>query len=128
MKHARADYDRIQDPAGLIPEDEPVFILRGQDIYAAAAVEFYAGMVEAAGGDPEIVRLSREQILRMRNWPKRKMPDITQTQQPTPIEELTPHRFVPTKMRAGVCAECGHLQGYTIHSSFRLRELREENT
>lgn len=35
MKHARPDYDRIQDPAGIIPEDEPVFLLRGQDRYAA---------------------------------------------------------------------------------------------
>jgi len=31
MKHARPDYDRIQDPAGLIPKYEPVFLLRGQD-------------------------------------------------------------------------------------------------
>jgi hypothetical protein len=30
MKHARDDYNRIQDPAGLIPEDEPVFLLRAQ--------------------------------------------------------------------------------------------------
>ena len=29
MKHARDDYNRIQDPAGKIPEDEPVFLLRG---------------------------------------------------------------------------------------------------
>ena len=26
MKHARPDYDRIQDPAGLIPDAEPVFL------------------------------------------------------------------------------------------------------
>ena len=32
MKHARSDYQaRIQDVAGLIPADEPVFFIRGQD-------------------------------------------------------------------------------------------------
>lgn len=31
MKHARKDYNRIQDPAGLIPDNEPVFLVRGQD-------------------------------------------------------------------------------------------------
>ena len=32
MKHARPDYnDRIVDTAGLIPDDEPVMLFRGQD-------------------------------------------------------------------------------------------------
>ena len=31
MIHARDDYNRIQDPAGKIPADEPVFLLRAQD-------------------------------------------------------------------------------------------------
>jgi len=42
MIHARTDYDRIQDPAKLIPDDEPVFLLRGQDKLAWIAVWFYA--------------------------------------------------------------------------------------
>lgn len=45
MKHARDDYNRIQDPAHLIPEDEPVFLLRGKDKYAAEAVLLYAGNI-----------------------------------------------------------------------------------
>jgi len=32
MKHEREDYSRIQDSGGLIPEDEPVFLLRAQDV------------------------------------------------------------------------------------------------
>lgn len=31
MRHAREDYNRIQDPAGKIHEDEPVFLMRAQD-------------------------------------------------------------------------------------------------
>jgi hypothetical protein len=76
MKHARPDYDRIQDPAGLIPENEPVFLLRGQDRYAALAVEFYANTVAANGGDKDLVQKTRDQVARMRNWPTHKEPDL----------------------------------------------------
>lgn len=78
MKHARADYARIQDPAGLIPEDEPVFLLRGQDKFAAGVVSYWADCVELKGGDPEIVRRAREQVRRMTEWRKHKYPDLPQ--------------------------------------------------
>lgn len=68
MKHARADYDRIQDPDGSIPQDEPVFILRGQDVCAPAAVLKWADCVELLGGDKELVALARVQAQRMREW------------------------------------------------------------
>jgi len=42
MKHAREDYDRIQDPSGKIPADEPVFLLRAQDYIAPATLRFWA--------------------------------------------------------------------------------------
>ena len=76
MKHARADYDRIQDPAGLIPEDEPVFLLRGQDAMAARHVRDWAEHVELRGGSPEIVRMAREHADKMDAWPKKKLPDL----------------------------------------------------
>jgi hypothetical protein len=75
MRHARPDYDRIQDPLGKIPLDEPVFLLRAQDEHAPVAVRAYADAVEAAGGDAEIIRRSREQADRMDAWPTRKAPD-----------------------------------------------------
>lgn len=68
MKHARNDYNRIQDPAGKIPEDEPVFLLRGQDKAAVGAVRAYAEILESMGGDPVLVRQSREQAKRMEQW------------------------------------------------------------
>jgi hypothetical protein len=46
MKHARPDYDRIQDPAGRIPADEPVLLFRAQDKHAAAVARFHADLVE----------------------------------------------------------------------------------
>lgn len=49
MKHSRDDYNRIQDPAGKIPEDEPVFLLRAQDEFAPIAVKMWAELVLASG-------------------------------------------------------------------------------
>ncbi len=76
MKHARQDYDRIQDPAMLIPKDEPVFLLRAQDTCAAATVDFWANMAMNSGASYEIVKLAREQAKRMANWRKHKTPDL----------------------------------------------------
>lgn len=42
MIHARKDYNRIQDPENKIPENEPVFLLRGQDELAPDTLRQYA--------------------------------------------------------------------------------------
>lgn len=78
MKHAREDYNRIQDPEGIIPADEPVFLLRGQDICAPAAVEAWANLAESLRASPEIVRVARTQAKRMRKWQEGyfKVPDM----------------------------------------------------
>lgn len=82
MKHARDDYNRIQDPAGKIPEDEPVFLLRAQDPAAADTVRFWASRVEhlaevAGKPVPDIVKVAREQADRMDEWePKKELPDL----------------------------------------------------
>jgi len=55
MKHARPDYDRIQDPAGQIHEDEPVFLIRATDTVSGDAVRAWADLAEAAGAAPNIV-------------------------------------------------------------------------
>lgn len=93
MRHLRSDYDAIQpwpikrthlmraksngmvgqvhpcddekmaacDP--IIPDDEPVFLLRGQDPSAGPAVRAWADDVEARGGNPE-------HVARVREWAK----------------------------------------------------------
>lgn len=58
MKHARSDYDRIVDPAGLIGADEPVFLIRAKDAVAAKAVRAWACLHLAENGDPEIARVA----------------------------------------------------------------------
>jgi hypothetical protein len=76
MKHAREDYQRIQDPAGKIPADEPVFLLRAQDAVAADVVRCWADLNLAHGGDPELSRLARAHADLMDAWPVRKLPDL----------------------------------------------------
>ena len=72
MLHARIDYMRIQDPAGLIPEDEPVFLLRAQDRTAAVAVQVWAAM------QPEgpAKSLALKHVRLMEQWPVKKIADV----------------------------------------------------
>ena len=51
MKHLRDDYNRIQDPAGKIGEDEPVFLLRAQDRAFPAMLSAYCAWQRAVGND-----------------------------------------------------------------------------
>jgi hypothetical protein len=76
MRHARADYDRIQDPAGLIPDDEPVFLVRASDAVAARTVRFWANEAESKGAAPNIVEAARRQAELMDAWPIHKVPDM----------------------------------------------------
>lgn len=81
MKHARDDYNRIQDPAGLIPVDEPVFLVRGQDTHGPAVLEFWASLVlkEAPTSGKPIAEKALAQAQAMRDWQAengRKSPDL----------------------------------------------------
>jgi hypothetical protein len=106
LKHARKDYDRIQDPLALIPEDEPVFLLRGQDLAAPDTVEAWAARAELCGANSEIVRSAREQAQAMRLWQVRvaKVPDLPRPDspnagaQPAPAAAPETHRGNPGKV------------------------------
>ena len=76
MIHARESYNRIQDPAGKIPEDEPVFLLRAQDAAAGATVRAWADLNAELGGDPELSRLAREHAAKMDAWHFHKPADL----------------------------------------------------
>lgn len=85
MQHARKDYDeRIQDAANLIPVDEPVFLLRGQDPVGWVAVEAWADAAERMGTHRRVlarVRWAKD----MREWSQSHghLPDA-------PLSELKP--------------------------------------
>lgn len=82
MKHARSDYDRIQDPAGLIPDDEPVFLIRAKDACAPSTVLHWAAQASLRQADPAIIEAATNQAHLMTLWQIQngaKVPDM-----PTP--------------------------------------------
>lgn len=61
----------------LIPDDEPVFLLRGQDKHAAMSVRCWAQLVENdEGPHSEIAAVARAHADKMDAWPKKKAPDL----------------------------------------------------
>ena len=76
MKHARKDYDdRIQDSANLIPEGEPVFLIRGQDALAGDVVRCWSALHEKKYGPSEVSLAVRAHAEKMDSWPVKKQPD-----------------------------------------------------
>jgi hypothetical protein len=88
MKHARSDYDRIQDPADKIGEDEAVFLLRAQDAAMPLTLMDYARNAMATGASDDLVRATvehallarRQQLQGASSWPgggvRAKIPDL----------------------------------------------------
>jgi hypothetical protein len=76
MWHSRPDYNRIQDPAGIIPQDEPVFLLRAQDNCAVPTLESYKRSAKRSGCTPEFLDTIDRMIDRFRKWGPKKTPDL----------------------------------------------------
>lgn len=79
MRHAREDYNRIQDPENKIPEDEPVFLIRGQDIVGPMVVQVWARLAKNAGATPDIIEAAQRQSQAMQEWQEAhgsKIPDL----------------------------------------------------
>ncbi len=79
MIHARHDYNRIQDPAGKIKEDEPVFLLRAQDAISSEIVRQYGELLLEEGGDAAIAAMCFTHAQLMDKWRLQnggKLPDL----------------------------------------------------
>lgn len=75
MIHARADYEgRFLDqgapghPDHVIPDDEPVLLVRGQDLAAPATARFWAAENDRLGGDPQMSRIVREHAIAIEDY------------------------------------------------------------
>ena len=92
MKHARPDYNRIQDPSGKIPDDEPVFLIRGQDRAAPEALRRYAEIANRLGAAPALTAATLKQADDMEAWQLKhgnKVPDMPAYRSP-PQERKDP--------------------------------------
>jgi len=67
MKFTRDDYNkRIIDTAGKIPDDEPVFLLRAQDVHAPSTLRFYAKLLKEDGNNAmadELLLHARQMVI-----------------------------------------------------------------
>ena len=68
MKHAREDYNRIQDPENKIPKDEPVCLFRGQDVFITKVLAYYISLVAESGGDQKIIESLSNHIKEIIKW------------------------------------------------------------
>jgi hypothetical protein len=80
MRHSRDDYQgRVVDQAGIIPADEPVFLLRAKDVTAPRVVRTWARLAAEAGASPEMVKAAYEHADLMTEWQEEhgfKVPDM----------------------------------------------------
>lgn len=79
MKHARSDYNHIQDPSGKIPKDEPVFLIRGQDLAAVPVLRYYIMTAIKVGAKQDLIDVVYNHIKEIERWQHliaRKTPDL----------------------------------------------------
>lgn len=79
MLHARPDYNRIQDPAGKIGDDEPVFLLRAQDLAMVETLEAYVTAAARVGAKDNVFKAVNQHIARVKKWQREnptKAPDL----------------------------------------------------
>lgn len=80
----------VQDPSGRIPEDEPVFLLRGRDLLSVQLVLEWAKRYGELGGDPARVKVVRDHAQKMQEWQNNvelKYPDGTTVKRILPDKE-----------------------------------------
>jgi hypothetical protein len=70
----RETFARIMTPR--IPMDEPVFLLRGQDAVAGAAVETWVQLSRVIGVKQRCLDLASGQAEAISRWPKKKVADV----------------------------------------------------
>jgi hypothetical protein len=84
MLHARRDYQRIQDPSGKIPNEEPVFLLRGQDACAQETMQAWTIAAKRRNVSQEMIDAVQVHIGKVYAWQadhKIKVPDLPKTEQ-----------------------------------------------
>lgn len=70
-----AKLDAGEGCLGKAADDEPIFILRGQDMLSEQGVRDWANRAESVGCSPEKVKEARQLADKMAEWPNRKNPD-----------------------------------------------------
>jgi len=67
--------ERFVDFNGIVPESEPVFIIRAQDQFASDIMELYLQKAESAGCTPPMIKSLRNLKSAIDHWPTKKIAD-----------------------------------------------------
>lgn len=76
MIHANSKYNVIHDHGELIPEDEPVFLLRAQDKCASDSVRNWAVLMAHSGAKADIIDAAYAHASLMDQWAKKKIANM----------------------------------------------------
>ena len=76
MLHARKDYQDLVELDKSIPKNEPVFLIRAQDIVGASVVREWARLNAEAGGSADLTKTALQHAAKMDKWPKKKLADL----------------------------------------------------
>lgn len=74
-KVERINAARGKGPLGKAADQEPVFILRAQDLLASEVVRFWADRALVSGCLLSKVQEAYDLAVKMEQWPNRKVPD-----------------------------------------------------
>jgi hypothetical protein len=79
------------DRTSMVPFDEPVFLIRGQDVVGGEAVRAWADLAEKAGASADIIKAARDHAARMDAWQPKKVPDARPSAPPAEaVKPATP--------------------------------------
>lgn len=116
MRHARRDYDSIQDLSNRIPVDEPVFVLRAKDKLAPIMLRIYADLCRSVSAKPNIVQAAEDWARQMDTYAIQvygggKVPDVDDINLvpyhvKAPEEYLNPSTHGEDPCNDGTCVSC----------------------
>lgn len=76
MLHVRKDYQDLIELDKKIPRNEPVFLIRAQDLAGADTMRFWAQRNAELGGSAELTKAALQHAAKADRWPKKKLADL----------------------------------------------------
>ncbi len=70
------EVNRVKESFEMIPEKEPVFVIRAADVAAGDVVRKWADVNESRGGDPRLSTAARKHAKLMDQWSVQMKKDI----------------------------------------------------
>jgi hypothetical protein len=76
MLNARKDYQDLEALDKRIPKNEPVMLVRGQDLAGPDTMRYWARRNAELGGNAELTKTAIQHAQKADHWPKKKLADL----------------------------------------------------